>query len=419
MKYSIQHTLLSWGLSSHDTQFLVRNGQTFGLLFLSMIAYFLVRKPVLLLWTRSLSRSKKEWSLLLIHPPFLKQLTHLIPALILYFFLPFTMKRHPHLLSRILDILLIYMIIRVVLATHSFLNTFFKQYQNAKRFQDIPFKGTLQVLLIVLYSVASILILSILLDKNPFYLLSGLGALTAVGVVLFKDALLGFMAGIQLMVNDMIHRGDWIEMPKYGADGEVLEIALTTVKIQNWDKTITMIPTYSLISESFKNWRGMTEAGLRRIKRSLFIDMTTVHFCDDTSLVKWSKIRLLSSYLEQKQLEITQYNQEYALNSQSLLNGRRLTNLGTFRAYVQNYLQNHPMMDQNSPLVVRLLEPTDHGIPLEIYVFCKEYQTSVYEKIQSDIFDHILSAMSEFDLHVFQHPSGYHFQQNRLDSLSA
>ena len=233
----------------------------------------------------------------------------------------------------------------------------------------------------------------------------------AVLLLVFKDAILGFVAGIQLIANQMVAKGDWIEMPKYGADGDVTEIALTTVKVQNWDKTITTIPTYALIRESFKNWRGMKEAGGRRIKRTINIDLSTIKFCDEEMLNRFSKIKHIAEYIQFKKEELAAYNTEHEIDNTNLANGRRMTNVGTFRAYTVAYLKNHPMVSQDMTFLVRHLAPTEHGLPIEVYVFCTDTVWANYEGIQADIFDHLLAVVPEFDLKVFQSPSGTDFHQ--------
>jgi miniconductance mechanosensitive channel len=237
-------------------------------------------------------------------------------------------------------------------------------------------------------------------------LLGGMGAMTAVLMLVFKDPILGFVAGIQLTSNRLLAVGDWIEMPKYGADGSVIEVALTTVKVQNWDMTITTIPTYALISDSFKNWQGMAESGGRRIKRAVYIDLQTIRFCTEEMLERFRKIQYIAAYICEKQTELDEYNRQHGVDQVTLANGRRLTNIGTFRAYVIAYLRHHPMINQNMTFLVRQLAPTSRGLPLEIYVFSKEKRWVNYEAIQADIFDHILAVAPEFDLRVFQEPSG-------------
>ena len=229
-------------------------------------------------------------------------------------------------------------------------------------------------------------------------------------MLVFRDSILGFVAGIQLAANRMVSVGDWIEMPAYGADGDVLEVALTTVKVQNWDKTITTIPTYALISESFKNWRGMSESGGRRIKRSVSIDMSSIKFCDLEMLERFEKIQYISGYIEQKKNELKDFNRAMSVDTASLVNGRRMTNIGTFRAYVQAYLQNHPKINKDMTFLIRQLPPTENGLPIEIYVFSNDKVWANYEAIQADIFDHVLAVVPEFDLRVYQNPTGADFR---------
>jgi miniconductance mechanosensitive channel len=225
-------------------------------------------------------------------------------------------------------------------------------------------------------------------------------------MIIFRDAILGFVAGIQLTANRMVSRGDWIEMPKYQADGDVIEVSLTTVKVQNWDKTITTIPTYAMISESFKNWRGMSESKGRRIKRAVNIDIGSIKFCTAEMLERFRKIQFIAEYIERKKEELAKHNESVPTDNKSLANGRQLTNIGTFRSYVLAYLRNHPSLDQDMTFLVRQLPPSEHGLPIEIYVFSNDIEWVSYEAIQADIFDHILAVVSEFDLRVFQSPAG-------------
>ena len=231
--------------------------------------------------------------------------------------------------------------------------------------------------------------------------------MAAVLMLVFKDTILGFVASIQLSANKMVVPGDWIEMPSHNADGDVLDISLNTVKVQNWDKTITTIPTYALVSESFRNWKGMEESGGRRIKRSVTIDMKSIKFCTPEMIKKFKKIQILHDYIEKKEKELNEHNKKYEIDNSVLVNGRRMTNIGVFRAYIVSYLHNHPEINNEMTSMVRQLEPTDKGLPLQIYVFSSDKRWVYYEKIQSDIFDHILAVAPEFDLRVFQNPSGY------------
>jgi miniconductance mechanosensitive channel len=260
--------------------------------------------------------------------------------------------------------------------------------------------------MILVYFVAAIFIIAFIFNKSPLVLLGGLSAIAAVLLLIFKDTILGLVASIQLSANKMLKPGDWIEVPKHGANGTVVDISLNTVKVQNGDKTIVTIPTYSLVTDSFMNWSGMEESDGRRIKRSINIDMKSVRFCDEQMLDKFQKFRLLSNYVTEKQNEISEHNKNLGIEDLSVPNGRRQTNLGIFRKYLEEYLKNNGNINQDMTFMVRHLQPSETGLPIEIYVFCKEKQLTNYESIQADIFDHILAVIPEFDLKVFQSPSG-------------
>tara|TARA_B110000438_G_C15764160_1_gene628735 strand:- start:85 stop:1356 length:1272 start_codon:yes stop_codon:yes gene_type:complete len=269
-----------------------------------------------------------------------------------------------------------------------------------------PLRGLLQTVKLVASILTTILAVSLLMDKSPLILLSGLGALSAVLLLVFKDPILGLVAGIQLSANNMLAVGDWLEMPKYGADGDVIDIALTTVKVRNWDKTITTIPTYALISDSFKNWRGMSEAGGRRIKRSIHVEMSSVCFLSKEQLGELKKAQLLSDYIASTITEIEKENIDKKADMTVIQNGRRMTNVGTFRKYLVSYLKNHPKIHQGMTLIVRQLEPTTFGLPIEIYAFTNTTSWNAYEDIQSDIFDHIIAVLPAFSLRVHESPTG-------------
>ncbi len=272
--------------------------------------------------------------------------------------------------------------------------------------RQIPIRAFVQIAKLLLFLIAMILAISSILNRSPALLVSGLGAMTAVLMLVFKDPILGFVAGIQLSANRMLAVGDWLEMPKYHADGDVIEITLTTVKVCNWDRTITTIPTYALITEAFKNWRGMTDSGGRRIKRSIFLDMTSVHFLRTEELNHLRNLKLIASYINEKQAEIERENLERQVDPACPANGRHLTNLGTLRAYLVNYLRKHPGIRQDMILIVRQLQPTPQGLPLEVYAFTADTSWVGHEGVQSDIFDHILAVIPEFGLRIFQSPSG-------------
>lgn len=269
-----------------------------------------------------------------------------------------------------------------------------------------PVKGYVQVVQIVVYLLAAILMVAALIDRSPLILLSGLGAMAAVLILIFQDTLLSLVASVQISSNDIVRVGDWVEMPQLNADGDVIDIALHTVKIQNFDKTITTVPTKRFISDPFKNWRGMRESGGRRIKRHLLLDQHSVHFLSADEVESLRRFRLLGEYLERKEVEIREWNRALEEQGKDPVNSRRITNIGTFRAYVERYLRTHKGVHQDMSLIVRQLTPTSDGLPLEVYCFTNTVVWVDYEGIQSDIFDHLLAILPEFGLRVFQHPSG-------------
>ena len=407
----LQTWLLNHGIQETIAYYFARGTAVTVVLMLSVAVNFVAKHYILSALTHIISRSKSKWDDAFVRQRTLNRAAHLAPALIIYIFTPFALEGMQETIAFIQDATQIYMIIILVLVLNSFLNTVEDIYQGFKASREIPIKGFLQILKITLYFLAAVLVISILLNKTPIYLLSGIGALAAVMMLVFRDSILGFVAGIQLAANRMVSVGDWIEMPKYGADGDVLEVALTTVKVQNWDKTITTIPTYALISESFKNWRGMNDSGGRRIKRSVNIDMNSINFCDEEMLKRFNKIQYISEYIEAKKLELAEFNQATNVDNASLVNGRRMTNIGTFRAYIRAFLHNHPDINRDMTFLIRQLRPTEHGLPIEIYVFSKDKVWANYEAIQADIFDHILAVVTEFDLRVYQSPTGSDFRR--------
>ncbi|HWJ70262.1 MAG TPA: mechanosensitive ion channel domain-containing protein [Sphingobium sp.] len=300
-----------------------------------------------------------------------------------------------------------FIILTIVLAINAALNLANTLYERRPGAARRPIKGYIQLLKIILFAAAAILIIAVLMEQSPLLLLSGLGAMAAVLMLVFKDTILSLVASVQLRSDDMLRVGDWIEMPQLNADGDVIDIALHTVKVQNWDKTITSIPTYRLIAESYKNWRGMSESGGRRIKRSLLIDQTSVRFLSDEERQGLRHFALIDDYLDHKQAEIDAWNATLVAGGQHPVNSRRVTNLGTFRAYMLAYLRAHDGIAQDMTLIARQLAPTPQGLPLEIYCFANNTAWAVYEGIQGDIFDHFLAVLPEFDLRIFQEPGGF------------
>jgi miniconductance mechanosensitive channel len=282
-------------------------------------------------------------------------------------------------------------------------------YERLPRSKNRPIKGFVQVVKILVLCGAAIILISVLIDQSPLLLLSGLGAITAVLLLVFKDTILSLVASVQLTTQDMLRVGDWITMPSMGADGDVIDISLHTVKVQNFDKTIVTIPTHRLVSDSYQNWRGMSESGGRRIKRSLIIDQNTVRFLSDDEVVELKKFKMLKDYLAAKREEIAEWNARELSGEDAPVNARRLTNLGTLRAYISAYLEWHPRISKDFTLMVRQLPPGPQGIPLEVYCFTNTTSWGIYEGIQADIFDHLLAILPEFDLKLFQEPSGGDF----------
>ncbi|MBT8763553.1 mechanosensitive ion channel family protein [Desulfohalobiaceae bacterium Ax17] len=365
----------------------------------SWLSYVVSQKYLLGLINKILTKTKTKWDDVLIKNKVFNQLILLIPAMVFYYGL----KALPTLFSYGQKIVSIYVTFIIILVVNKLLDSFVDIYNTYPISARRPIKGYLQLVKIFVYIIGGIFLISIILDKSPWGLISGIGALTAVLMLIFKDTVLSFVASIQIASYDLLRKGDWIEMPAFGADGDVIDIALHTVKVQNFDKTIVAIPTFKFLDHSFKNWRGMEEAGARRIKRSILIDQSSIKFLDDELMERLSKIDILKSYLEQKRIEIEEHNKNVGASPESVLNGRRLTNLGTLRAYILAYLKSHPNIRQDLTLIVRHLQPTaDKGLPLEIYCFVNDTNWANYEAIQADIFDHILAALPEFHLRAYQ-----------------
>ncbi|MDO4681507.1 MAG: mechanosensitive ion channel family protein [Lautropia sp.] len=347
---------------------------------------------------------------MLMDATFLSRSAQILPALVLQLGVDLVPGLHPAVSTVVRNVAIAMTVFRAVRALDALLTAFLNAREHSgKRAKSI--KGYVQLLKLLLYCLAAVVIVGVLIDRSPLILLSGLGAMSAVLLLVFKDTLLSFTAGVQLTSSDTLRVGDWIEMPQVGADGDVIDIALHTVKVQNWDKTITMIPTWRLMSESFRNWRGMSESGGRRIKRTLRLDVTSIRFLEADDIQRLAEIELLSAYLARKSRELEVSNRERLgrlgeQRARQLANQRRLTNIGTFRAYVDAYLRAHPGIHQEMTLMVRVMEPTPEGVPMELYCFTNTTAWAVYEGIQSDIFDHLLAIMPVFGLRLYQQPSG-------------
>jgi miniconductance mechanosensitive channel len=380
-----------------------------GLLVLAVLAWaanFVAKSIILRLVKAAVKRSRTDMDDAFVETGVFTRLSHLAPALVINTFAPGVLGRSELVLNGVNDAVSVYLICIWLGVLFAVLNAVQNIAEHKSRTKGVPIKGFIQAVKLVAVVVALILILAILLGKSPVYLFSGLGALTAVLMFVFKDAILGFVAGIQISANQMVRVGDWIEMPQSSADGDVIDVSLTTVKVQNWDKTITTIPAYNLISQSFRNWRGMSESGGRRIKRNLCFDVSSIGFADEEQLARWQKLDLVRDHLASKREEIAADNEKLGDQANVLGNGRRLTNIGTFRAYTLGYLQSHPHIAKDKTLLVRQLQPTPHGLPIELYCFVNQTAWAFYEGVQADIFDHLLAVARIFDLEVYQQPSG-------------
>lgn len=373
--------------------------------FLAFIARWITTKIVKQVIHRFVANTKTEWDDFLLQRKVFHSLAHLSAALIFYYSLNFSEILE---VTRLLTIFTyIYFVVIFVKVSSGVLKASNDIYLTTPYSANRSIKGYIQLLMILVYAIAIIFVIAIIVDKSPLYLLGGLSAIAAVLLIVFKDTILGLVASIQLSANKMLKPGDWIEMPKYNANGTVIDITLNTVKVQNFDKTISTIPTYALVSDSFLNWAGMEESEGRRIKRSINIDMKSVRFCDAEMLERYRHFMLIGNYVTEKQKEIREYNESRGITDDRYPNGRRLTNLGVFRKYLEAYLKDNPKINSEMTFLVRQLQPGETGLPLEIYAFSKNKEWKDYESIQADIFDHILAVIPEFDLRIFQKPSGH------------
>ncbi|WP_220815486.1 mechanosensitive ion channel family protein [Pseudomonas paralcaligenes] len=394
-------------------QWLEQHPQLFTLIGASLlvlaawIANWLVKRILLRGLYRALRATALGQDSVLNDSKVIARLANIVPALILSLGVGLIAGLPAEAVTVVRNVCGAFVVLTLALAISEVLGLVNTLYQRRPDAHLRPIKGYVQVLKIAVFAIAAILIIAALIDRSPLILLSGLGAMAAVLLLIFQDTLLSLVASVQISSNDIIRVGDWVEMPQLNADGDVIDIALHTVKVQNWDKTITTIPTKRFITDSFKNWRGMQESGGRRIKRCLHLDQNSVRFLDAEGLEQLHRFDLIGDYLEQKRAELQQYNAGFG----DPLNGRQLTNLGTFRAYVERYLRNHPEVHPQMTLLVRHLQPGESGLPLEIYCFTNTVAWAQYERIQADIFDHLLAILPAFGLRVFQNPGGADFQR--------
>jgi len=406
MRQTILDRLLAAGLSDDWATIVLTIAAPIVLVIVAWVANVVAKRIIVTTFERLARKTQTTWDDALSQRRVFSRFSHLAPALVLWGGAAIAFEAMPGLIIGVRRVAEIYMIVVCLFALSAFLDAAQDIYRRFDVSRRIPIRGYVQVIKIAATFAGGVFILSLMLDKSPWVFLSGMGALTAILLLIFKDAILGFVAGIQLVANDMVRPGDWIEMSKYGADGDVTEVTLTTVKVRNWDKTITTVPTYALISDSFRNWRGMEESGGRRIKRSISIDVDSIRHCDDAMLDRFEKLDRIRDYVRETRAFVDSNNQESRADGTVPVNGRRMTNVGTFRKYLEAYLREIPEVRQDMTFLVRQLQPTERGLPIEIYCFSRDQRWVQYEAIQSDIFDHIFAALPYFGLRAFQFPSG-------------
>ena len=412
LKHIIYNYLISSGLSESTAKY----GNMIALGIITLILVFLIdyiiRKLLLGFFVKYAKRSKTNFDNLLVINKTPRNIAHIIPLLVALELVPVIFVDFPYAENIIEKGLQLFSIVLILWVVRSVLNTLKDFFKTLPRLKDKPIDSYIQVFMIFAW-VAGFLFAFVVLTNIPLLtFLAGMGAASAVFLLIFKDTILGFVASIQVSINNIVRIGDWVTFDKYGADGDVTEINLSTVKVQNFDKTITTIPTYALISDSFKNWRGMMDSGGRRIKRALNIKLDSVKYLTKDEVDSLKKIDSISAYLEKRQSDIQTYNTEHKVNKKLLLNGRNLTNIGVFRKYIETYLENHPAINKEMMIMARQLAPTTQGLPLEIYAFSSDKRWQNYEYIMSDIFDHLVAAVPYFNLELFELPSNTSFIKN-------
>jgi miniconductance mechanosensitive channel len=383
----------------------------FFILFISAVSYYLAKNYLLKIVTNLISKTKNTWDDALIEHKVLSRLTLLLPFILVLFLTPLILPEGVLLTNLLVIFAKVLLVFQIAQSISAVLNVSKSFYSESAKQRYVPLNSIIQVIKLVVYIVAGIIIIALIINRSPVYLLSGLGALTAVLLLIFQDTIKGLVASIQISANKMVVAGDWIELPKYGADGDVIEIGLSTVKVENFDKTITTIPTYALISDSFKNWRNMYHTGARRIKRTIIIDIASIDFYSLEKIDFLVNTNLLKTYLTDKKQQLAVEHESFdssSVQDDSLtkINMRQLTNIGTFRAYIEMYLNQNNNICNDLTCMVRQLPATASGLPLEVYCFANTTDWIAYEAIQADIFDHLFAIAPHFDIRIFQHPSG-------------
>ena len=416
-------SLLDWlkgqfegfGIDSVWAGLLVNVVGAVALVFLSWLAYLLAKRVVLRAIRFLSSKTSTDWDKVLIEYKVFARLSNVVPALVAHVLAPVLFEGVESLVGFVQGLAKVYLVVVLLFTLQALLNGLLSIYQRYDISKRIPIKGLLQAVMLVACFVGGVFIISIVMGREIGTLMAGLGAMVMGFLFVFKDAIMGLVAGIQIATNDTVRKGDWIEMKGHGIDGDVIDVSLTTVKVQNFDKTVVSIPTSKLITEACRNWRGMKNSGGRRIKRPIRIDMRSIRFADEALLGKFQRFDLLKGYLQSRLDEVNVHNQTTNTDMSELVNGRRLTNIGSFRAYIMAYLKSHPQIRQDRTFLIRQLEPGDNGLPIEIYIFTDTTVWAEYEAIQADIFDHLLAVIPEFDLAPFQNSTGKESISGTLD----
>lgn len=402
IKHYIYDLLIERGLSETSAKYLNMLALLVALLIAAFIIDFITKRVLWRFSTGIAKSTKTNFDDILLSNKLPRNIAHIIPLVILIEFVPQVFSDFDYtenIIEKTLKVIAIFLTLRII---KSFFYSLRDYLKTLPRYKDKPVYSYIQVVMIFLWILAVFSIFAIVTGISFIQFFAGIGTASAIIVLVFRDTILGFVASIQVTVNDMVRIGDWITFEKYGADGDVIEITLATVKVQNWDKTITTIPTYALISDSFKNWRGMMASGGRRIKRSVIIKTSSIKFLSDQDIERFKKIELVTNYLNKQSEEIRKHNTEKGIDKSVLINGRNLTNFGVFRKYLITYMENHAAINKDMTLMVRQLEPTSQGIPMEIYAFSSDIRWQNYEYIMADIFDHVLASVNYFDLEIYE-----------------
>lgn len=401
----------SLGVGAEHTQLIKMIILVVGLFLAAFILWKIAHTLIFRIVERMVRKTSTDWDDVLLEQGAFRKLGHIVPAILISTLAPFVFSDYHawnDLVVKVTDLYVAVMVIRLLFAI---INAVGVLLSRSEQYKDKPVSSFTQLAKIIVFSIGAVIFAAILIERNPIYLFSALGAVSAVILLIFKDTILGFIASIQLSMNDMVRLGDWVSVPKYGADGNVTEINLTTIMVKNWDNTITTVPTYTFVSDSFKNWRGMEESGGRRIRRSFNIKISSVKFCDQEMLDRYAQISLAAQHVKTKEVEIEEANKAQGVSGDTLVNGRRQTNLGVYRAYLLNYLKSNENISRDLTLMVRQLGPTETGVPVEVYCFSKIKAWVSYEEIQGDIFDHVYASISHFDLEIFENPASSDFKK--------